>query len=487
MTIPAKALHYPTLAERAALSERRLSESGVLRRAARSALYRRAWGDRLDQLASAASYRELCALPYVSGRDLRAVQMETDPSEWACCDHVRLWISTSGTTGTPKWVPISDKDIEELEARTLGDAAIMGTFKPGQRGLALNAPAPYYSDLQGYASSAAAIRHSRQGEMVVVSFVEAERSLGFALRHRADGFMAFPSIAMALAEGITARLPQVVNQLLPGKSWLARPLVFVLQRVVHAKPRHFARFRWGVFGGEPLEPYRQAIHDAWGMESFEIYALSELRLVFFECFAHEGLHLWLDRCLPEIIPQAELEREEREAGYQPVAQPVWEAGEGLVGELVLTSFSDALPLIRYRTSDLVQVVSNARCRCGRTDPRIRVLHRSDDIVNLGIVRFSLLAVGEQLGAVRHWGRVADWQLRVGREGYKAKLTVVVRGEGVIDPKGLAAEVRQALEDIPALKAGLANQLVAEPEVRIDEDLVGKRTSSGKLRRLIYEE
>ena len=487
MTNAAKALHFPSLAERVALSERRLVESRVLRRALRSALYQRAWGARAAEFAAAASYRDLCALPYISGKDFRATQMESSPAEWACCDHVRFWISTSGTTGTPKWVPISDADIEELEAHSLEDAATMGTLQPGQRMLGLNAPAPYYSDLQGYMSSIALIRHGVEGEMTVTSFLEIERSLGFALRQQAQAFTAFPSIAMALAEGLSARLPQVVEQLLQGKRWLASPLTFLLQHVVHLKPRHLTRFRWGLFGGEPLEPYRQPIHQAWGMESFEIYALSELRLVFFECYAHAGLHLWLDRCLPEIIPEAELEKEQRQAGYVPAALPVWQAQDGLAGELVLTSFSDALPLVRYRTADLVRVVGMARCRCGRSDPRIRVLHRADDIVNLGVIRFSLLAVGEQLARVQRCGRVADWQLRVGRMGYKAKLTVVVRAEGVSDTTGLAAEVRQALDGITALKEGLTNHLVAEPEVRVEAGLVGERTASGKLRRLIYEE
>jgi len=487
MSIAAKAVQYPSLAERAALSERRLVESGALKRAARSALYRRAWGERTAQFAAAASYQELRALPYVGGKDVRATQLETDPAEWACCDHVRFWISTSGTTGTPKWVPISDADLDELELRGPEDAAIMGALQPGLRMLALNAPAPYYSDLQGYVSSVALMRRGVEGEMMVTSFLEIERSLGFALRLGADAFMAFPSIAMALAEGITARIPQVVAELLKGKRWLAAPATFLLQHVVRPKPRHLTHFRWGLFGGEPVEPYRQAIHQAWGMESFEIYALSELRLVFFECSAHQGLHLWLDRCLPEVIPQAELEKEQRQAGYVPVALPVWQAEEGLTGELVLTSYSDALPLIRYRTADLVQVVGMAPCRCGRTDPRIRVLHRADDIVNLGIIRFSLVALGEQLAKVQARGRVADWQLRVGRDGYKARLSVIIRAEGVSDDRGLVAEVRQALDGIPALKEGIANRLVAEPEIRIDDGLAGERTASGKLRRLIYEE
>ncbi len=100
---------------------------------------------------------------------------------------------------------------------------------------------------------------------------------------------------MALAEGMIARLPDLVRLLTKGKPWLARPLTYVLQHLIHPKPRHFLGFRWGAFAGEPLQPYREAIRQAWGMEGFEVYGMSELRTLFLECSAHAGIHLWLDR------------------------------------------------------------------------------------------------------------------------------------------------------------------------------------------------
>ncbi len=457
-----------------------------MRRAGRSALYRRAWGRARARFAAIDRYADLRAVPFVSGEDLRSMQQETDPSTWAACDRVRLWVSTSGTTGTPKWVPISDVDLEESERTSQRTLDTIGVLSPDERALGLNAPAPFYTDLLSCGGLGPTLEHGLRTQGTVVSFSELHNSLTFALRQGPCGFFAFPSVAMALAEGMITHLPELVRDQVKDHPWLAGPLTFVLQRIVHARPRNFLRFRWGVFSGEPLEPYRQAIRDAWGMESYEVYGMSELRATFCECAAQSGIHVWLDQCLPEIIPLAELERVEDHPDSKPTALPLWLAEPGLVGELVLTTFSDAMPLIRYRTSDLVQVVGTERCACGRLDPRIRVLHRADDIVNLGIVRFSLLAVGEALARLREHGRVADWQLRVTRKGYKPKLIVIAHATGVSVPELMAEDIRQALESIPTLREGLKANVVLEPEVRLDDRLAQQRTGGGKLRRLIYE-
>ena len=52
-----------------------------------------------------------------------------------------------------------------------------------------------------------------------------------------------------------------------------------------------------------------------------------------------------------------------------------EAAPGLEGELVLTTFGEALPLVRYRTGDLMRAVGSDRCSCGITHPRVAILGR----------------------------------------------------------------------------------------------------------------
>ena len=86
--------------------------------------------------------------------------------------------------------------------------------------------------------------------------------------------------------------------------------------------------------------------------------------VAFECIYQNGLHLWEDCFILEIVDPETLE---------PVE-------EGEIGELVLTTLDrDAMPLIRYRTRDLTRIIPGP-CPCGRTHRRIdRIKGRSDDM------------------------------------------------------------------------------------------------------------
>jgi phenylacetate-CoA ligase len=473
------------LCDLVALAERRIAETGVLRRAAHSALYRRAWGANLERFAGVTSYAGLRDLPFVDGKQLRAMQLKTDPEEWFAEGRPRLWFSTSGTTGTPKWIPFSDQDLKECEEITLRPLEAMGVLRPGESMMDTMAPAPFFSDFMPYIVLASALRQGMHVEKTAICFLEAERSMLFALRRQPEALASFPSISMALAEGMEQGMPDIVRQMLKGRKWLSEPLIFLLRNVVHPKPRHMLHYKWGTFCGEPLSPYREAIRRSWGVEGYEVYALSELPVPSSECRAQDGIHLWLDLVLPEIIPESELDRE-REGNGQPAALPIWEAPAGLTGELVLTSFSHILPLVRFRTSDMAQVVGSGRCACGSCHPRVHILHRADDMVSLGYIRFSVLAIGEQLARVCHYGKVVDWQLTVTRDGYRPKLIVQIQAENVSDPAALQGEAQEALLRISQLRQGLERNVLAEPEIRLEDRLAQIHTASGKRRRLVYD-
>jgi phenylacetate-CoA ligase len=83
------------------------------------------------------------------------------------------------------------------------------------------------------------------------------------------------------------------------------------------------------------------------------------------CTAQDGLHIWEDHFLAEII--------------DPESKEPLPFGEE--GELVLTTLSkEAQPLIRYRTRDLTRL-NPVPCRCGRTHVRMdKVLGRTDDML-----------------------------------------------------------------------------------------------------------
>ncbi|MFN3407241.1 MAG: phenylacetate--CoA ligase family protein, partial [Caldimicrobium sp.] len=127
------------------------------------------------------------------------------------------------------------------------------------------------------------------------------------------------------------------------------------------------RLKRAYLGAEPYsEETRRKIEEILRVDVYNCYGLSEMGGpgVAFECQAKEGLHLWQDAFIAEIInPQT--------------GEPV---KEGEVGELVLTTLNrTAMPLIRYRTRDLTYFIPEP-CPCGRTHLRIaRILGRTDDM------------------------------------------------------------------------------------------------------------
>ena len=245
------------------------------------------------------------------------------------------------------------------------------------------------------------------------------------------------------------------------------------------------KIRYGIFSGESLAPYRQTIIDHYGLEPYEVYACTEFLCFNVECPYHCGIHIWLDACIAEIIPQQELDREENTAGYIPQALFLDEVPIGTMGEYVLTTFGEALPLVRYRTSDLLEVVGTERCRCGRTHPRVRVLRRLDDVVNMGLVRFSILEVEACLGLVSHSGKVISWQLRLERESYKPKPMLLIKAVRSGAEQALLDEIRSRLFEIEALRLGCENGIVANPDIKLVDRIEEVRTATDKVRRIVY--
>lgn len=124
----------------------------------------------------------------------------------------------------------------------------------------------------------------------------------------------------------------------------------------------------GYVGAEPhSEDVRKKIEKLWDIDVYNCYGLSEMNGpgLAFECKQKNGLHVWEDAYIPEIIDPDTLE---------PVS-------EGEYGELVLTILHrNAMPIIRYRTRDITRFIQG-KCSCGRTHRRIdRIKGRTDDML-----------------------------------------------------------------------------------------------------------
>lgn len=129
------------------------------------------------------------------------------------------------------------------------------------------------------------------------------------------------------------------------------------------------KLRVGIFGAEPWsEEMRGEIEQKLNLTALDIYGLSEIMGpgVAQECFeGKNGLHIWEDHFIPEII--------------NPDTGEVLPEGEK--GELVITTITkQGIPLIRYRTRDITSITYE-QCVCGRTHARLaRMSGRSDDML-----------------------------------------------------------------------------------------------------------
>lgn len=125
--------------------------------------------------------------------------------------------------------------------------------------------------------------------------------------------------------------------------------------------------RIALIGAEPhTEEMRQRIEYLLGLKAYNSYGLSEMNGpgVAFECLAQNGLHVWEDAYLAEIVNP--------ETG-EPVP-------DGAFGELVMTTLTRrGMPILRYRTRDITRFLPG-NCVCGRAHKRIdRIAGRVDDM------------------------------------------------------------------------------------------------------------
>jgi len=128
------------------------------------------------------------------------------------------------------------------------------------------------------------------------------------------------------------------------------------------------KVKTGFFGAEPWSnSMREEIENRTGIKAYDMYGLTEIigPGVASECSEQNGLHIFDDHFIPEIIDS--------------VTGEVLPDGEE--GELVLTTITkEGFPVLRYRTKDITKLYYD-KCSCGRTHPRMeRVSGRVDDML-----------------------------------------------------------------------------------------------------------
>ncbi|HJH29262.1 MAG TPA: phenylacetate--CoA ligase family protein [Methanosarcinaceae archaeon] len=224
------------------------------------------------------------------------------------------------------------------------------------------------------------------------------------------------------------------------------------------------KLRIGILGAEPWsEEMRTRIEESSGIKAYDIFGTSELSgPLFTECTYQDGIHIWADQFLVEII--------DPETG-EPLP-------DGEQGELVITTLvKEALPLIRYKIGDLT-VKTSEPCRCGRTHPRImRVLGRVDDML---IIRGINVFPGQIESVLMNISEVGE------------HFMIIVDRVNELDTMKVQIEMTDAafsdkLNDIMSLEKKVASSLKSVLNLAVEVELVENGSlprSMGKSKKVI---
>jgi phenylacetate-CoA ligase len=341
---------------------------------------------------------DFASLPLTDKGELKATTTRENPFGAHLCvrrDEIVRVYSTSGTTGSPSYIPLTQSDLDNWivgSARSYGASGI----GPGDRVLTTYAAGPFVAGAALDALNTLGVEHEPVG------LGNSERALLAIEQLEPTAIVATPSYAEYLMELADLRASSI-------------------RRVVVA--------------GEPM--VRARLEEGWGARVTEAMGIGDVGpSLWGECEEQNGMHLGADEFVyPELI--------DPETG----ASRAWE--DGATGELVLTHLRHrAAPVLRFRTRDHVEVWASP-CRCGRTTPRVRCLGRTDDMLIVRGVNVFPSAVREVVSgfAPQVSGRILVKPRAPGvRQEPPLPVAVELTGETPADA-GLAAAIRARLRDV----------------------------------------
>ncbi|HSJ16907.1 MAG TPA: hypothetical protein VK920_02290 [Solirubrobacterales bacterium] len=367
----------------------------------------------IESATDAGGLAQIDALPMTDKRELRETTTADNPFGAHLCvgrsEIVRVY-STSGTTGTPSYIPLTAGDLDNW---------ITGSAR-------------------SYGASGAA-----PGETVVTTYNAGPFAAGAALA----SFDRLGLCHIPVGTGNTERLVRAIELLRPRNavltpSYAAYLVEWAAERRFDLRGSSVARV---LVAGEPgggEAAFRATLEQGWGARVTEAMGVGDIGVSLWgECEHRQGMHLGARGFVhPELI--------------DPASGAVIELADGAAGELVLTHLRHrAAPLLRFRTRDHVEV-RMGRCPCGRTGPRVRCVGRTDDMLIVRGVNVFPSAVREVVAefAPRVSGNVLVRPRAPGpKQDPPLPVSVELAREATADP-GLAEEIAARLRDALVVRA-----------------------------------
>jgi phenylacetate-CoA ligase len=301
---------------------------------------------------AAGGLEDIAQLPLTEKGELRATVTPDNPFGSHLCvepSEVARIYSTSGTTGTPSYIPLTADDLDNWVTGSARSYAASGVAA-GQRIVSTYNAGPFVAGAALAAFDRIGLTH------IPVGTGNTERLIRAVELLRPEAVVLTPSYAAHLAENFDLRGSSVERVLVAGEPG----------------------------GGEPA--FRAKLEAGWGARVTEAMGIGDIGVSLWgECEEQNGMHLGA-----RGFVHAEL--------IEPETGVAVELDDGATGELVLTHLQHrAAPLLRFRTRDHVQVWTSA-CNCGRTSPRVRCIGRTDDMLIVRGVNVFPSAIREVVSA-----------------------------------------------------------------------------------------
>jgi len=352
-------------------------------------LYRKKMDELNIKLDDINSFKDISKLPFTTKEDFF---IEEDNPYLLHKDKIKMYHASSGSTGKPLIVGLSENDLKLRNEHMKENALMMGMKKDDC--VILNLGMGMFTGgltfYEGYKEFGATI--------LPTSTLPVEKQLYYMKKIKPDVLITSPSQAMHIA--VSAK----------NMGFDVKKLNLRIIRV----------------GSEILtENTREKIKLAYNAEVTQDYGMTEALGpgLAMECKYGCGLHLNENSFYFELI--------------NPKTGKITKSNHG---ELVVTSINtECFKLIRYRTRDLVEITKDT-CECGRQTPRIiKFLGRVDDMVKVKGVKVYISQAEDFLYKHKY---LDYYEMTITKDDYKDILTINVEYNNLPDEKD---KVKRMLE------------------------------------------
>ncbi|MFO8143125.1 MAG: GH3 auxin-responsive promoter family protein [Dehalococcoidales bacterium] len=381
----------------------------------------------------------------------------SEKKEDVLAEKPRLWCHSSGRGGYFKWIPHSVEFMERVVRNLIGCFILAMTnskgkvnLQPGFRILSIIPPRPYASGWLVYSLS------ERITCKVIPPILEAEsmdfeervqKAMQIALREGADVAAATSSILVKMGELFTEEA---------GGTRLSMKVMHpkIVMRLLRASLKARSKKRtllpgdlWPVKGivssGMDSNIYSGEIAHYWGHQPYQFYSSSDAGFIAMQAWNKKMMTFLPDSVFLEFIPQSEQACPEGSEDYQPETLLMNEVEEGKLYEVVITQLY-GMPLLRYRTKDLIKINAMEDKETGVKLPQMTFQRRIGETINLA----SLAELDEKT----IWRAIADtgmeyndWTACKEYDGDKAYVRLYLELKKPKDAEEVASQIDKKLK------------------------------------------